>query len=308
MSAPPLAIENLHKRLGARAALSGVDLAVEAGCIVALLGPNGAGKTTLLRCASGRLRPDLGRVLLHGEDPTRPAARRRLGLVPQDLALFPKLTVRENLEIFARLLRVPRRGVAERVQRALDRADLTDRAGHPVQTLSGGMRRRLNLVASLLHEPGLLLLDEPTVGVDPRALERIGTVLSAERAKGTAVLLTTHDLELAERLADRVVMLSAGTVRASGSPAQLVEQEFRQHLNVSLTLARTPEPALAELLRGWGFEGRGDLSFAGHCSSERVDGLLRDLDARGVRARELRVRDPGLVDVYEAILCREPLS
>jgi ABC-2 type transport system ATP-binding protein len=302
MNLPLLAIQHLHKRLGTRAALSGVDLTVEAGRIVVLLGPNGAGKTTLMRCASGRLRPDQGRVLLHGQDPARRSARRRLGLVPQDLALFSKLTVRENLEVFARLLQVPRRQVDERVRRAMDRAELGDRARHPVHTLSGGMRRRLNLVASLLHEPDVLLLDEPTVGVDARALERIAAVLKAESAQGTAVLLTTHDLDLAERLADRLVVMNSGTVRADGPPALLVEQEFGRRLNVSLTLAHAPDGALAELLRGWGFESRNDRTFAGRCESDGVDALLRNLDARGIRARELRVRDPGLVDVYEAIL------
>ena len=306
MTPAPLAIENLHRRLGAQAAVSGVDLRVEAGRIVALLGPNGAGKTTLLRCASGRLRPHQGRVLLHGQNPVKWAARRRLGLVPQELALFPKLTVRENLETFARLLQVPRRQVAEQVRRAMEQAGLTDRARHPVHTLSGGMGRRLNLVASLLHEPDVLLLDEPTVGVDAQALERIEAVLAAERARGNAILLITHDLELAERLADRVVVMNAGTVRAADAPAALIEQEFGARLNVSLTFAHPPDAALTELLRGWGFEHRDGFTFADRCRSDRLDALMRDLEARGIRAREFRVRDPSLVDVYETILTREP--
>jgi ABC-2 type transport system ATP-binding protein len=240
-------------------------------------------------------------VLLHGRNPVQPAARRRLGLVPQELALFPQLTVRENLEIFARLLKVPRRRVAERVSSAMDLAGLAERAGHPVHTLSGGMARRLNLVTSLLHEPDVLLLDEPTVGVDADALERVEAVLAAERARGTATLLITHDLELAERLADQVVVMGDGRVRMAGAPAALIAQEFGDRLNVSLTLARQPEPQFDAQLRGWGFECRDELDYAGRCRSDRLDDLLRDLEARGLRARELRVRDPGLVDVYEAL-------
>ncbi len=307
MNPPALAIWDVHKCLGANLALMGVDLAVQAGEVVVLLGPNGAGKTTLLRCATGRLRPDRGRVALHGQDPTRRVARQRLGLVPQDLALFPKLSVQENLEIFGRLLQVPRRSLAERVRRGLERAALTDRAHHPVDTLSGGMRRRLNLVASLLHEPDVLLLDEPTAGVDVHALERIEAVLSAERAQGAAVLLITHDLDLTERLADRVVVMSAGRIRAEGVPAALIEQEFGGRLDVSLTLSRRPDPVFADLLAGWGFVERGPLTYARPCLSEQVDVLLRDLEARGIRARELRVRDPGLVDLYEAVLRGESL-
>ncbi len=307
MKPPPLAIREVHKRLGAHPALSGVDLAVGAGEVVALLGPNGAGKTTVLRCAAGRLRPDRGHVALHGQDPRRRAVRRRLGLVPQDLALFPKLSVRENLEIFGRLLRVPRRSLAERVRRGLERAALTERAHDPVDILSGGMRRRLNLMASLLHEPDVLLLDEPTAGVDVHALERIEAVLSAERAQGAAVLLITHDLDLAERLADRVVVMSAGRIRADGAPAALIEQEFGGRLDVSLTLPRRPDPVLADRLAAWGCVERGPLTYARRCRSDQVDDMLRELDARGVRARELRVRDPGLVDLYEAVLRGESL-
>ena len=306
MSSPALLVRDVYKRLGTRAALAGVALAVEAGQIVGLLGPNGAGKSTLLRCASGRFRPDRGSVLLHGQDPARRRARRRLGLVPQDLALFGRLTVRENLEIFARLLRVPWGDVEERVRRALERADLLDRARQPVETLSGGMRRRLNLVASLLHEPDVLLLDEPTTGVDARALERIEAVLGAECARGTAVLLATHDLELAERLATRVVMIRQGTVRAEGVPAALIEREFGERMNVSLELPRAPDRGLAEQLSAWGFERRGAFAFGGRCRSDQVDALLRSLEMRGVRPREIRVRDPGLTDVYESLLGGEP--
>jgi ABC-2 type transport system ATP-binding protein len=302
MPPPPLAIHDLHKRLGPRWAVAGVDLVVAPGEIVFLLGPNGAGKSTLIRCVCGRLRPDRGAVELHGKDPRRPRARRRLGLVPQELALYPKLDVRENLEIFARLLRVPRAALRGRVQLALEQADLTDRARERVASLSGGMCRRLNLVASLLHEPDLLLLDEPTVGVDAPALARIEAVLREQRQRGAAMLLATHDLELAERLADRVVVMVNGRLRANGSPRGLIERTFGEQLDVSLTLPAAPEPQLVAVLAERGFRGRGERSFARRGGSDEVDGLLRELDALGVRTREIRVRDPALVDVYEAVL------
>ena len=304
MTAPALDIRALHKRLGTTPALAGVDLTVAAGEIVALLGPNGAGKSTLLRCASGQLRPDQGQVLLGGRDPREPEARRGLGLMPQQLALFDRLTARENLTVLAGLLRVPRRQRTARVAEALDRAELAEWADHPVRFLSGGMQRRLNLVASLLHRPTVLLLDEPTAGVDAPSLERIETVLREQRAGGTGILLVTHDSDLVERLCQRAVLIVGGQVVLEGPPPALVRDEFRQLLDVSLTLPAEPRAELATLLHGLGLAGAPGRRFTGRCRGEQVDHLFEDLERLGVRPHELRVRDPSLADVYRAVVAR----
>jgi ABC-2 type transport system ATP-binding protein len=305
MTAPELDICALHKRLGTLPALGGVDLAVAAGEIVALLGPNGAGKSTLLRCASGQLRPDHGRVLLAGQDPRRRQARRGLGLMPQQLALFDRLTARENLQVLAGLLGVPRRQRTGRVAEALARARLVERADQPVRMLSGGMQRRLNLAASLLHQPRLLLLDEPTAGVDAPSLDHIETVLRAECDNGTGILLVTHDLDLVERLSHRAVLMVAGRVALEGAPAALVSDEFAKLLDVSLTLPAEPRENLIVLLHGHGLAARQDRVFTGRCRGEQVDHLFEDLERLGVRPRELRVRDPSLTDLYQSVLARD---
>jgi ABC-2 type transport system ATP-binding protein len=304
MTALELDIRGLHKRLGNTPALGGVDLGVAAGETVALLGPNGAGKSTLLRCASGQLRPDAGEVLLGGHDPRRRHARRGLGLMPQQLALFDRLTARENLEVLAGLLRVPRRQRRERVTEALTRARLTEWADQPVRTLSGGMQRRLNLVASLLHQPRLLLLDEPTAGVDAPSLEHIEAVLRDQCANGTGILLVTHDLELVERLSHRAVVMVGGRVVLEGTPAALVRDEFDRLLDVSLTLPSQPQAQLTALLNELGLACRTGNLFAGRCRGAQVDHLFENLERLGVRPRELRVRDPSLADVYQATVAR----
>ncbi|MEE4184316.1 MAG: ABC transporter ATP-binding protein, partial [Gammaproteobacteria bacterium] len=198
MSGPVLELAGARCTLGQRQALDGVDLSVNAGELVALLGPNGAGKTTLLRACSGRIRLSAGTARVAGRNPaTDPAARRALGIVPQNIALYPQLAAQDNLSVFAQLAGL--RGAARRaaVARALQRAGLQARAGELVKNLSGGMQRRLNIVAGALHEPRLLLLDEPTVGVDPAARESIHALLEKLRADGMGLLLTTHDLEQA---------------------------------------------------------------------------------------------------------------
>ena len=304
MAAPELEIRTLHKRLGNTQALAGVELCVAAGETVALLGPNGAGKSTLLRCASGQLRPDHGQVLLAGSDPRQRNARRSLGLVPQQLALFDRLTARENLYVLAGLLRVPRRRRPQCVAEALSRARLTEWADQPVRTLSGGMQRRLNLVASLLHEPRLLLLDEPTAGIDAPSLDHIESMLRDQCANGTGILLVTHDLDLVERLSHRAVIMVAGQVVLQGPPAALVRDEFDKLLEVSLTLPAQPDRNLAALLDHLGLVCHADTVFTGRCRGEQLDHLFEDLERLGVRPRELRVRDPSFADVYQAVVAR----
>lgn len=297
-----LQLQQISKNLGDRAVLRSVDLSVQAGELVVLLGPNGAGKTTLLGTACGRIAPDAGAVSLQGENPrSNPQARSALGYVPQDLALYPYLSVEENLQIFGRMMGVARADLAQRVNEALRWSTLQDRAAHRVDTLSGGMRRRLNIVASLLHQPSVLMLDEPTVGVDVNARERIHELLRLLRAQGLGLLLTTHDLTQATTLADRVVFLIDGQVRLAGAPRQLIEQIFEDGKELLATFLQPPSPAQAEQLSARDLQS----SLSGLTWSGRVAGGYGDVGAwsdvfetLGLAVAELRIREPNLESVF----------
>jgi ABC-2 type transport system ATP-binding protein len=210
---------NLRKRYGAIAAVDGVSLDAGRGEIVGLLGPNGAGKTTTVSIIAGLVRPDSGQVLIDGSplsgdvDPVKS----KLGLVPQEIALYEELPARENLVLFAALYDVTGPAARRVIASALELVGLADRARDRVASYSGGMKRRLNIAAALLHDPLVLLLDEPTVGVDPQSRQAIFDNLATLRDQGKTLLYTTHYMEEAERLCDRLVVLDHGKVIASGT-------------------------------------------------------------------------------------------
>lgn len=212
-----LEVRDVRKAFGSLVAVDGVSFAVADGETVGLLGPNGAGKTTTVGMICGLVRPDAGAVLVDGRplvSDTDPA-KRRIGLVPQELALYEELTGRQNLEFFGALYGLDRAALAVAGASALELVGLTDRANDRVKTYSGGMKRRLNLAAALLHDPQTLVLDEPTVGVDPQSRNALFDNLEALKARGKSLLYTTHYMEEAERLCDRVVILDRGRVVAS---------------------------------------------------------------------------------------------
>ena len=211
-----LAITNLHKSFGTTAAVNGVSFGVERGQLVGLLGPNGAGKTTTVSMIAGLVTPDQGTVTIGGAVLSRDAdpVKRRIGLVPQDLALYDELTARSNLRLFGSLYGLSAQALDEAIASSLTLVGLADRAGDRVKTFSGGMKRRLNLAAGLLHDPDILLLDEPTVGVDPQSRNAIFDNLEQLKSRGKALLYTTHYMEEAERLADRIVIMDHGRVLA----------------------------------------------------------------------------------------------
>jgi ABC-2 type transport system ATP-binding protein len=211
-----LEVDSVTKSYGSIVALNGVSLRAGAGETVGLLGPNGAGKTTSVSIIAGLLRPDSGQVRIEGRplggdtDPVK----RKIGLVPQDLALYDELTARANLLLFAALYELDRRRTREAMAEALELVGLAGRAGDKVKTFSGGMKRRLNLAAALLHDPQILLLDEPTVGVDPQSRNAIFENLETLKRRGKTLLYTTHYMEEAERLCDRIVIIDHGSVIA----------------------------------------------------------------------------------------------
>lgn len=217
-----LTVRNARKRFGAVQALDSASFELREGELLGLLGPNGAGKTSLIRAIAGRLRLDEGSIDIGGQTLAPGSTHPDLGIVPQELAIYPNLTARENLEVFGRLYGVPPADLRARVDRALEHAALADRAAEPVKRFSGGMKRRLNIVCALLHQPRIVLLDEPTVGVDPQSRERIYEMLAELQAGGVSLLLTTHHLEEAEARCERIVIVDHGRAIASGTLAELV--------------------------------------------------------------------------------------
>ncbi|MCX2731798.1 ABC transporter ATP-binding protein [Saccharopolyspora sp. NFXS83] len=223
VTASALSLRGVVKRYGEITAVDGLDLTVTAGTCLGLLGPNGAGKSTTMRLITAQTRADAGEIEVLGFRVPRESKRARtaMGVVPQLDNLDEELTARQNLEVFAHLYRVPRASRAEAVERALDLAQLRKRADTKTDELSGGMRRRLLIARGLVHSPRIVLLDEPTVGLDPQVRQELWALIDALRADGVTVLMSTHYIEEAERLADAVAVMSGGRVIASGTPEDL---------------------------------------------------------------------------------------
>jgi lipooligosaccharide transport system ATP-binding protein len=222
---PALALRGLVKRYGEITAVNGLDLDIAPGTCLGLLGPNGAGKSTTMRMLTGQTRADAGEITVLGYQVPRESkqARALMGVVPQLDNLDEELTAEQNLDVFAHLYRVPAAERRAAVERALAMVGLADRAGTRTDKLSGGMRRRLLIARGLVHGPRLVLLDEPTVGLDPQVRQELWSLIDALRSDGVTVLMSTHYIEEAERLADDVAIMSQGRVIARGSPAELLE-------------------------------------------------------------------------------------
>jgi linearmycin/streptolysin S transport system ATP-binding protein len=222
---PILACHGLTKSFGSRTAVDDVSFSIVPGEIYGLLGPNGAGKTTTIKMVCGLLRPDRGAITIDGRPVAHDLSVKRLvGYVPQDIALYPDLTARENLRFLGSLYQLRGGLLQERIDEALELTDLADRGGDRVDSYSGGMKRRLNIAAGLLHHPLLLVLDEPTVGVDPQSRHAILERVQAFGRGGMAVLYTTHYMEEAERVCDRVGIVDRGHLIAEGTRRDLVSQ------------------------------------------------------------------------------------
>ena len=251
---PAIAIRGVRKRFGQLTAVDGLDLEVAPGVCFGLLGPNGAGKSTTMRMLTAQALADEGeiRVLGHAVPDDSKAARLRMGVCPQQDNLDVELTVGQTLEVFARLYRVPRGERPAAIDRALAIARLTDRRDDKVNELSGGMRRRLLIGRALVHRPDLVLLDEPTVGLDPQVRQELWSLIDGLRAEGVTVLMSTHYIEEAERLADVVGVRAAGQIVALGRPDELV----RAHAGREVVEVYGPPARLAEVdadaaERGW---------------------------------------------------------
>lgn len=219
-----LRVEGLRKSYGKLVAVQELSFEIVEGEVFGLLGPNGAGKTTTISMIATQLRPTAGDAFVFGHSVQRETKRVRglIGLVPQEVSLYPQLTARENIKFFGRMYGVPRATLEQRVEELLELVGLENRQNEPVQGFSGGMKRRLNLAISLVHEPKLVLLDEPTVGVDPHSREKIFSIVRSLRDRGIAILYTTHYMEEAERLCDRIGIMDEGKIIAMGPLMQLL--------------------------------------------------------------------------------------
>ncbi|MFF8595474.1 ATP-binding cassette domain-containing protein [Streptomyces sp. NPDC015220] len=302
--------EGLEKRFGDVRAVRGLDLAVAEGTVCGLLGPNGAGKTTAVRLLTTLLRPDAGSARVAGHDLVREAAavRRRIGVTGQDTSVDGDLTGRQNLRLFARLLRL--RDAAATVEGLLDRFGLTAAADRNVSTYSGGMRRRLDLAAGLLHRPAVLFLDEPTTGLDPAGRNLVQDAVRELKQRGTTVLLTTQYLEEADRLADDIAVLDHGHVAHTGSPAQL-KSLIGTHAEVVVPHRDSLPRAAAVLDRLTGSapvldHERGAVGAVSTDPTLTLPRLVRELDAAGVPLLDASLRPPTLDDVFLRLTGRSP--
>jgi oleandomycin transport system ATP-binding protein len=304
MTTYAITAEGLTKRFGSTTALAGVSFAVPAGAIVGMLGPNGAGKTTAVRILATLLRPDGGHATVGGYDVVRDAVTVRglIGLTGQYASVDEDLTGAENLTLIGRLLEQPRATAKARARELLDRFDLTEAGDRAAKTYSGGMRRRLDLAASLVGQPSVLYLDEPTTGLDPHSRNHVWRMIRALAADGVTVLLTTQYLDEADQLADRITVIDHGRVVADDRPDDLKRRMGGQTLQVLPTLATDGDKVAAMLTDLTGHQPVRD--DATGLLTARVDdpmlmsALVRRLDDAGITADELALRLPSLDEVF----------
>jgi ABC-2 type transport system ATP-binding protein len=303
MTEPAISIRALKKRFGDVEAVKGVDLAVPPGTVLGLLGPNGAGKTTIVRVLTTILTPDEGQATVLGHDVVREpgVVRSIIGLAGQYAAVDENLTGRENLRLVGQLTHLPRSVGRQRADELLEQFDLVAAADRTVKTFSGGMRRRLDLAAALVHRPPVLFLDEPTTGLDPRGRSELWGVIEGLVADGTTLLLTTQYLEEADRLADRIAVIDHGLVIAEGTASELKAQLGNTIIEVSF-IPGTDLDAAKSLL---GEVGATNRSVDGRTLEVRVEAgarsllaAVRVLDGAGLEPADIVVREPTLDDVF----------
>jgi ABC-2 type transport system ATP-binding protein len=298
-----ISARGLRKSFGGKTVLDGIDLTVPPGTILALLGPNGAGKTTAVHLLTTYLRPDAGEIRISGQDPARnpQAVRRAIGVTGQFSAVDGYLTGRENLMLMADLHLLPGKTGRRRAAELLERFELTEAADKPASTYSGGMKRKLDLAMTLVGDPKVIFLDEPTTGLDPRSRRTMWDIIRGLVAEGTTILLTTQYLEEADHLAHRVAVLDGGRIVAEGTPAELKARIPGGHIELAFA-GRAELDAAAALLAP---AGRDDdaltLQLAGDGRVATLRALLKRLDDADVDVESLTVHTPDLDDVFFAL-------
>ena len=292
-----LDVANLSKQYGDRRAVQGVSFHIGAGEVFGLLGPNGAGKTTTIGMVATIIPPSQGEVEITGV--AAAGVKSKLGLVPQKLCLYPSLTAEENLSFFGRMYGLEGARLRTRVDDLLELTGLAPRRADRVATFSGGMQRRLNLACGLVHEPELVLLDEPTVGVDPQTRERIFTAVEELAARGMAVLYTTHYMEEAERLCHRLAIMDEGRIIAEGTVDELAHL-MGERGSAVVAFHSKPSSALAAYLKERGARQAGPHRFQmpGLSVEEQVTDLLNKASSEKTPIRQLTVHRPNLGEVF----------
>lgn len=286
----------LVKAFGSHTAVDGVSFSIDRGESFGLLGPNGAGKSTTIHMLVGALEPDTGEVVVgDGGSPLDPETRRDIGIAPQDLAIYEELSAAENLEFFGRVYGLRGKKLSTRVDWGLEFAGLVDRRKDRAETFSGGMKRRLNLACAVVHEPKLLLCDEPTVGVDPQSRNHIFDSIEALAAEGCTLLYTTHYMEEAQRLCERVAIVDHGKVLAIGKVDDLIEEHGGASI-VEVELKQLPENV--DALPGQ----RDGLSL--RIETEEPFATVEELGRQGLPIQQLKIERPDLERVFLALTGR----
>ena len=293
----PLDVNSVVKRFGNITAVDGVTLSLRTGECLGLLGPNGAGKSTLIRTIVGRVTPDSGQVTVFGSPAASPAARAALGWVPQELALYPRLTAKENLRAFGRYSGLSGAPLAKAIAWCLHWAALEDRSGELTRNLSGGMKRRLNMAAGLIHKPRVVLMDEPTVGVDPQSRNRIFEMIEVLRSEGTTIIYTTHYMEEAERLCDRVAIVDHGRIIALDTSEALVRNSFGSRNHVIARFDGPPAELAAWVARHAGRLTGSTAEFTIEHPTQ-IAVLLESASVAGLELVDLSLRRPNLESVF----------
>ena len=298
-----LVCTDLRKRFGDRTAVNGISFHIDRGETYGLLGPNGAGKTTSISMVCGLLERDGGEVTVAGQvvDVSTVEAKAAIGFVPQDLAIYPDLSARENLRFFGRLQRLKGADLDARVDAVLELIGLTDRADDRTDDYSGGMKRRLNIGIGLLHEPQLLVLDEPTVGVDPQSRNAILEAVDGLRQGGMSILYTTHYMEEAERLCDRIAIIDEGVILAEGTRRELVD--LVGELDRVNMAASGDLPAATEALKAMervkaATSGEGVIEVAAEGARTLLPEIIRVVAASGATISSVTVTEPDLEAVF----------
>ena len=300
----PLHVHGLSKHFGKLTAVDNVSLEVKSGECFGLLGPNGAGKSTLIRCIVGRAIADTGELLVFGAPAASERARTSLGWIPQELALYSRLSCRENLLAFGRYQGLGGGSLKAAVDWCLEWAALTDRVDELVKNLSGGMKRRLNMAAGLIHRPKLVLMDEPTVGVDPQSRNRIFEMIEALQAEGVSTIYTTHYMEEAARLCDRIAIMDHGRIIALGTHNELVHASFGSRSEVIIRFEQSSDAVTAWVAQHGGRWEDGIAMFAVDQASDV--GRLLDASARaGLELQDVSLRKPNLESVFLHLTGRE---
>jgi ABC-2 type transport system ATP-binding protein len=314
-----LEVKNLVKKYGDLTAVKGISFDIQKGEIFSLLGPNGAGKTTTISMISGLLAPTSGDASIGGYSITHQAlnAKRLLGVVPQEIALYPTLTARQNLEFFGRMYGLGGKDLDRRVDAMLDFVELRDRQSDRIETYSGGMKRRINIAAGLLHDPQVIYMDEPTVGIDPQSRRRIlDTVKQLREQRGMTVLYTTHLMEEAQELSDRVGIIDHGEIIALGTPGDLILQVGEQDRLIFKVGQNAVSNATLEKIRSSvegvtnaiydppGEEGDNKTNLSGLLvvnakrGRKAMPSVLHLADEAGIQVESIEVHEPDLEAVF----------